>query len=138
MNNESRFLERLYNSDEHSGYTLQQDPDRVARSVLNHLMALLNTRQGSSLTVPDYGLPDFNDLVTRFPDAIVELKREIKRCIEKYEPRLKRVKINYLKDEDNPLNLRYEVTAQLELDDGRSNVWFETTLDSAGHVSVRR
>ena len=137
MGHESRFLERLNDPDIASNYRLRQDPDKVARSVLNHLVMLLNSRQGSSQTVPDYGLPDFNDLVTRFPDAIVELKREIMRCIEKFEPRLSRVRVNYVVDEENPLNLRYEINAQLVLDDGKTNVWFETTLDSSGKVAVR-
>ncbi|MDH5692166.1 MAG: type VI secretion system baseplate subunit TssE [Gammaproteobacteria bacterium] len=137
MVHEERFLERIEHANPSDKYRTNADPKRVARSVLEHLMRVLNSRQGSVPIAPDYGLPDFNDLVTRMPDSIMELKREIKKCIEKYEPRLSRVKVNYVQDEDNPLNLRYEITAQLVLDDGKSDIWFETTLDSSGQVRVR-
>jgi type VI secretion system protein len=98
---------------------------------------MLNTRQGSVPAQPDYGLPDFNDLAVTFPDAIFELRRIIKQSIELYEPRLSRVKVEHVKDEENPLALRYEITAQLNLDNENASVWFETTLDSQGRVKVR-
>ena len=136
MGQEARFLDRL-NSEDSAAYRLTPDADKLAHSVLSHLVRLLNTRQGSSATQPDYGLPDFNDLVTRFPDAINELKREIKRQVEKYEPRLIRVRVNHVADKDQPLSLRFEITAQLLLGEGTADVWFETMLDAAGRVRLR-
>lgn len=135
---ERSFFERLVNPDEFNNLTAHVDPDKVARSVLRHLKQMLNTRAGSAATLPDYGLPDFNDLVLRFPDAILELRRAIKLCAEKYEPRLTNVKVDYLPDEENPLGLRFEITAQLVIDGERAGIWFETTLNSAGKVAVRR
>lgn len=136
MGQEARFLDRL-NGDGEVTYRLVPDTDKLANSVLSHLARLLNTRQGSAATQPDYGLPDFNDLVTRFPDAIQELKREIKRQVEKYEPRLTRVRVNHIMDKDQPLSLRFEITAQLLVGDGTADIWFETMLDAAGRVRLR-
>ena len=64
MGQEARFLDRL-NGDGDVTYRLVPDADKLATAVLSHLARLLNTRQGSAATQPDYGLPDFNDLVTR-------------------------------------------------------------------------
>jgi type VI secretion system protein len=134
---EKSLFERIQHSEEGEQYKLSVDTNKVADSVMEHLRNMLNSRQGSVPALPDYGLPDFNDMVARFPDAIFELRRAIKTCIEKYEPRLARVKVDHIPDEENPLNLRYEITAQLISGDESANVWFETTLDSAGKVSVR-
>ncbi|MDH4273408.1 MAG: type VI secretion system baseplate subunit TssE [Gammaproteobacteria bacterium] len=130
------FFERLNNADVRDATTVV-DKTRVARSVLRHLMQMLNTRRGSVPTQPDYGLPDFNDMVSRFPDAIQELKKEIKFCLEKYEPRLSQIHVGHIADKANPLALRYEISATLMLDNEKSDIWFETTLNSMGKVSVR-
>lgn len=130
-------FERLQSPDESAEYRLKANANKAADSVLNHLRNMLNTRQGSTLTLPGYGLPDFNDVAANFPDAIFELRRVIKQSIENFEPRLSRVKVDYVKDEENPLSMRYEITAQLDLGDDNAQVWFETTLDSQGRVKVR-
>jgi type VI secretion system protein len=137
MSQELSLFERLQHPDEAADYKLKINVNRAADSVLTHLRNMLNTRQGSALTVPDYGLPDFNDLAVTFPDAIFELRRVIKQCIEQYEPRLSRVKVEHVKDEENPLSLRYEITAQLNLGDENASVWFETTLDAQGRARIR-
>jgi type VI secretion system protein len=133
---DTRLMERLAQTDQYQGYSSTLNIDRLMRSVASHLSHLLNTRQGSAATVPDYGLPDFNDMITRFPVAITEIKREIKRTVEKYEPRLQRVRVTHVPDEDKPLSLRYEVTAQLMVQGKRSNIWFETVFDDSGKVQV--
>ena len=133
---EKSLFERIQHPEE-GQYRLNVDANKVAESVLEHMRNLLNVRQGSVPAIPDYGLPDFNDMVSAFPDAIFELRRAIKTSIEKFEPRLCRVKVEHIPDEENPLNLRYEITAQLVTGDESTNVWFETTLDSAGKVAVR-
>ena len=137
MSQEQSLFERLQNPDEGGEYKLKINIHKAADSVLAHLRNMLNTRQGSVSSLPDYGLPDFNDIANDFPDAIFEVRRIIKQSIESYEPRLSRVKVDYVKDEENPLSMRYEITAQMNLGDENANVWFETTLDSAGRVKVR-
>lgn len=106
--------------------------------VLVHIQKLLNVRQGSIDMLSDYGLPDFNDLATRFPYAIIEIKNEIKACITKYEPRLVNVHVSHVQDEEEPLSLRFDITARLVTSERETSVWFETVLDSAGKVLVRK
>jgi type VI secretion system protein len=133
---ERTLLERIAKPEDHVS-SLESDPRKVSESVQTHLINMMNTRQGSSISVPDYGLPDFNDLKHRYPDALNELRRAIKLCIEKYEPRLTRIKVKYVPDEDNPIQLRFEINALLNVNGKNSSVWYETTLDSAGRANVR-
>ncbi len=133
---ERTLLERIAQP-ENNANKLESDPRKISESIQKHLLNMMNTRQGSSISVPDYGLPDFNDLKHRYPDAIHELRRAIKTCIEQYEPRLTRIKVGYTPDEDNPIQLRFEINALLTVDGKSKSVWYETMLDSAGRAKVR-
>lgn len=117
------------------------DPMRVRvddiDSIVEHLRGLLNTRQGESVTVPDFGVIDFTDLVHNFPEAIQMLQRCIRTTILQYEPRLKNVVVQHVRD-DEALVLKFQITAQLQgKAGGRGAVRFETQLRAGGHMSVK-
>ncbi len=137
MGYERSLVGRITHSDKKSDYSTRLDEAALVDSVLEHLQKLLNVRQGSVEMLHDYGLPDFNDLSHKFPYAINEIQRMIRDCIRKYEPRLTQIRVTHVQDEDDPLSLRYDITARLEMDDRKTNIWFETILDAAGKVSIR-
>lgn len=131
-----RFFRRLEEGISHT-HASAFEQRAVVDSVYEHLIKMLNTRQGSVASKYDYGLPDFNDVAKRFPDSIQELKREIMRCIDKYEPRLTNVEIHYVSDVRQPLDMTYEIRADVMLGKGKSNILFETTMHTSGNVEVR-
>jgi type VI secretion system protein len=137
MASERSLLERIDHAGQEMGRTLHIDPERAAESVLQHLRKMLNVHQGNVPTLPAYGMPDFNDLTAQFPEAIAEIQRALKTSIEQYEPRLRRVRIRHVPDEENPLTLRFEITAQLVTGGGAASMRFETFLDPSGMVSIR-
>ena len=137
MSGERSLFERIDRAGEERERTRRVQTDQMLESVMMHLQKMLNVRQGNVPALPAYGLPDFNDLASRFPNAINELQRAIKTSIEQYEPRLKRVRIRHVPDEENPLNLRFEITAQLVAGEDKAPIWFETSLNTAGRVSIR-
>jgi type VI secretion system protein len=116
------------------------DPMRVRvddiDSIVEHLRGLLNTRQGESVTVPDFGVIDFTDLVHNFPEAIQVLQRSIRATILQYEPRLKSVVVQHVRDEE-VLVLKFQITAQLASKSARGAVRFETQLRAGGQMNVR-
>jgi type VI secretion system protein len=134
---ERSLLERLDDAGQERERRLHVDPEKTAESVLQHLRQMLNVHQGNVPTLPSYGMPDFNDLTAQFPEAIAEIQRALRTSIERYEPRLKRVRIRHVADEDNPLMLRFEITAQLVTGGGAAAMRFETFLDPSGMVSIR-
>lgn len=136
MVTERRLFERLKHagkSDERSAHLSTQV---MADSVLQHLRKILNMRQGSVPTRPDFGLPDFNDMFFQFSNAVPEIQQEIKRCIELYEPRLDNVRIEDRTDQKEPFNLRFEITARLLTGEGETAVRFETSLERTGRVRI--
>ena len=122
-----------YSSDRHTW----RDHD-LESGVLTHLASMLNTRQGSSLTCPDYGIVELSEILHDFPDAIAIMQRAIKNSIQLYEPRLKNVQVRHLKNEaTHTMILEFEITAQLQLPDGRKQpLRFATTMDDSGNVKI--
>ena len=130
-------LERLARAEEQGERSLQVNQAQAIDSVLRHLRKMLNVHQGSVPTLPMYGMPDFNDMASRLPEAIQEIKQVLKTTIEQYEPRLKRVRIDYLPDTSDPLHLHFQIIAQLVAGGSDSAIRFETALDTAGQVAIR-
>jgi len=110
----------------------------VELAVAQHINQMLNTRQGSCLTCPDYGLIEVSEILFDFPDAVGIMQRSIKNCIQTYEPRLKNVQVRHLKSElMHEMMLEFEITAQLHLPDGRrQSLRFATAVDPSGNVKV--
>lgn len=113
-----------------------QDLDRA---VSVHLVNMLNTKHGSSLTCPDYGVPDVTELLSDIQDAIATLQRAIKHSITQYEPRLRNVQVRHVPDEGSQLLvLCFDITAQLIHPDGRkAGFRFGAQLDGHGVASAR-
>lgn len=109
-------------------------------AVVDHLHRMLNTRQGSAPSVPDYGIIELSEMLHDFHDAKGFMQRCIKNTITKYEPRLKNVQVRPIEPEedDNPMLAYYEITAQLVYPNGdRQPIRFNTSVDDSSNVRIR-
>jgi len=136
MGRERSLLDRLDDPRPNAPRRVEESTEDLADSVLAHLQRMLNTRQGNCLTLDDYGIPDFTDMVHSFPEAVGRMQRAIRQSIERYEPRLRRVRVNPV-DEEDYFRLRFEITGELVTADEQAAVWFETTISPSGRISVR-
>lgn len=121
-----------------SGRTVYRADD-LEDAVMRHLQRMLNTRQGSSLSAPDYGILELSELMHHFPDTVGVMQRSIKNTILKYEPRLKNVQVRTVEpDEDqNRMMVYFEITAQLLYPDGaRHPVRYSTSIDESSNVNL--
>lgn len=110
-------------------------PVDVRDSIASHLRVLLNTAQGDSPTVPQFGVMDFTDVVHSFPASVGAIQSSIRAVVLQYEPRLRNVSVRYLPDSEN-LTLRFEVTAQLADKSARGVLRFQTKLAAGGQFLV--
>jgi type VI secretion system protein len=129
-------LEHLSDPTSSERYT-RRDAD-IETAVTEHVVRMLNTRQGSCLTCPDYGLIEVSEVLYDFPDAVGIVQRALKNSIQQYEPRLKNVQVRHVKNEyAHEMVLQFEITAQLHLPDGRrQSLRFATTVDGSGNVKM--
>ena len=115
-----------------------KDSGKYRQSVLGQLQEMFNVRQGSCLCNNEFGLPDFNDLDSSegFAGALTEYSKSIKDQIERYSPGLNRVRVRYINDVEDPLNIRFEITGRLNVNGGTERVKFETQKLSNGAIKV--
>lgn len=105
-------------------------------SILRNLQVMLNSRHGGSPTVPDFGTSDFSDYFQGY-DSIQIFKQEIRRTIEKYEPRLTDVFVEFTPMEDDPHRVHFEISALIRTEDQEVATVFRTIVEGSGEVRVR-
>lgn len=113
------------------------DASIAVESIIEYMQILMNTRQGSVAARPDFGLPDFNDMVSTFPAAVPAIARAIKHQIDVFEPRLRNVVVRHVPDPDRPLTLTYRIRADLATSDSDTPITVETVFGSDGSVRVQ-
>ena len=137
MHSERSLLDRLDHAVPPSSYTTRFDWNAMQDSVIGNVQNMLNVRLGSVKALEDYGMPDFNDVVNQFPDAISRIRHAIRDFLEAYEPRLTQVYVSYLPDPEQPLLMKFAVEATLRHRDQSSKVTFDTVLTGNGQATVR-
>ena len=106
-------------------------------SIIDNLSMLFNTRRESLLHLPDYGLPDISQVYRDLPYSIDGLRGAIKEIVEKYEPRLRRVRVEKQeKQKDEQFDMRVSFIVTGELLKGQ-RVQFQTTFVSHELAEVR-
>jgi type VI secretion system protein len=110
--------------------------DCVVASVAAHLAEMLSTRAGSVQTLPDYGLPDLNDMNLSLHDSLVQARKAIERFIESYEPRLSEIRVTAIPRCD-PFRLLFTIEGLIEVAGIGRDVRFSAALDGAGKVTVK-
>ena len=133
-------LKRLRdNADAVSAGRTRYRPQDLEAEVVTHLQEMLNTRAGSSLSAPEYGMIEISDMLHEFPDAMGIMQRAIKNAINTYEPRLKNVQVRLIEPEEDEQQLfvYFEINAQLVHPNGeRQPVRFSTSVDESSNVRV--
>ena len=103
-------------------------------SINDNLGRLFNARQGAAHTDPHYGLPDIYDIQRRVPHSSEELRRAIAENLQRFEPRLRKIRVEAIESEQIPRPLAYRITAEL-LD--RKQVSFQAAFCSGNSAEVQ-
>jgi len=134
--NERTLLERMRREEADGGRQAGEDLEALASSILTHLQHMLNSRQGSSESVPDYGMPDLTGAARAFPLAMEALEDAIRLSIEKYEPRLAEVVVRHVGSVEGEFKLSFEIRARLATSSAEAAVWYRSKIDLDGRIEV--
>jgi type VI secretion system protein len=131
-----RLLERLLD-DPSAGRRGEEDPETVLASITESLRRILNSGRGEASTDGRYGLPDLRGVARNMPYATDTMKEAIREAIERYEPRLRRVRVRNVTDADAS-RLRFEIVAELNDDKDTSGrpLKFSTRLERDGRLEI--
>ena len=136
MSSERSILERLAKPATKGQRTLSENTHEITRSVLRNLQHILNTRLGDAPAQPDLGMPSPSEITQASPDAINLVMRNLRACIEKYEPRLSSIDIAHVEAGDEILTLRFQVTARLVVSKDGTTISFDTVVNPGGHIRL--
>ncbi|MDX1693080.1 MAG: type VI secretion system baseplate subunit TssE [Ketobacteraceae bacterium] len=137
MKREQSLLLRLEDDRIRSQYTTETDIDKLMASISQHVQDMLNVRLGSVLALDDFGMPDFNDVVKEFPDAITRIRKAIRDYLTKYEPRLQHIHVEHLHDPEQPLLLKFAISGNLKGELTGQRASFTTVLTGSGQATVK-
>ena len=130
-------LERLAASDGRSGARdgIGGDHDAaVVRSVLFNLRRILNSREGAAQAQRDLGLPSPQDLLQNWPSSREGALTAIRRCIQRFEPRLTEVVVRAMPS-TGELALSFQIAARL-IGPGRIPISLTTAVTPDGRMSL--
>jgi len=96
-------------------------------SILDNLNRLFNSRRGSIAHLVDYGLPDITQVYRDLPYSVEGLRQAIRETVEKYEPRLRRVRVDHQKGDPYAMRITFILSAELLTG---QRVQFQTTFQS--------
>ncbi|MEO1192093.1 MAG: type VI secretion system baseplate subunit TssE [Pseudomonadota bacterium] len=130
-------FERLAEPGKPAGQDVRIDPARLLDSILANLQHVFNARDGGTAIRTDLGMPDLTDVSVNFPNSVPHVLNAIRYQIQTFEPRLKDVVVKHVYEPDNPLGLRFQVAAEIDLPDGDDRILFETILGTDGFYRVR-
>jgi len=134
---EKRLLERLRAIELDPDWRGEADQAAAIASVLEHVVHILNTRQGSAPIAEDFGVPDFTALASTFgPESVAQIEEAITKVIQKFEPRLKSVRVVFEPLADKPFALSFRLSAELAAAGQQTPVVFETILTPDGRIMV--
>jgi type VI secretion system protein len=137
---EETLLERIRHLGEKTALRSVRDVTGGLRSVIRNLQNILNTRQGSVLIADDYGMPDFTNFpVDDLSKTATEMERIIGDMIQKYEPRLRQVRVHFDPKPDDRHGLRFRLEGEMTDPLNRNRVvpvGLETVVTTEGKVRV--
>ena len=116
--------------------TTVEDLDALMESVRGHLARLLNARHGMSEAAPDYGLPALADVMAGSDQSVRLVQEAIRIAIEKYEPRLRRIRVTHQTAEGKGQTLVFRIDGVLVGRSGEHRVWYETSFTPNGNLDV--
>ncbi len=131
-----RLLDRVRDWNGDQTMYSRQDSGRKVESVIQYLQKLLNSKQGTTLMDDAYGMPDFTDLTVLFPDSVRDIERSISETMQRYEPRLSQVKVDFVFQDEESLSLRFQIHAVLKTDENEMSVTLESAIDTNGKMKI--
>jgi type VI secretion system protein len=114
-------------------------PSSLYEAIKDHLVVLLNTRRGSVSHLEDFGLPDLSDIYKGYPESLHYLGAEIKRTVEKYEPRLIQLKVELVSSSSDNFEANFAITGYLKDSGGKTApVTFRTMISQGGRTHINQ
>lgn len=131
-----QFVSETQNPDETDFYQFESltEEQKLRQSIIENLRMVLSTRQGSVLHLPDFGIPDVLQLYFDSGNSIEPVKKEIRKVILKYEPRIGDVQVQHYDFDQESMRISLKIIATIK--DNPNKQIFLTEFSSTGWTKV--
>lgn len=116
-----------------STVTSNDGPAALKKSIQDHLVHLLNARQGVMPHLPDYGLPDLTAVYQEMPYSVNSLADSVKSTLSRYEPRLKNIQVTPYPMAKGDFVIHFQISGQMV---SGEKLRFQTYFLSGGYATV--
>ncbi|WP_018652927.1 type VI secretion system baseplate subunit TssE [Actinobacillus capsulatus] len=103
----------------------------LIRSIKKNIELVLNSKEGCTLCAPDFGLKDFNDATATTRSLSQTIISDIRVSLERYEPRVRITRIEYIPDVYDVLQLNFRITCVVLLKQKNELTELNIILDSS-------
>lgn len=135
-----RLLERISSAGHDQDRQGKREQEILENSIREHLLRILNTRQGSVPIALDYGVPDYHSMATRFStdpsESISDIQEGILLAIDKYEPRLRSVKVRFMDKKDYDITMSLEIEGTASSAEGNFTITLRATISAEGRIQI--
>lgn len=103
----------------------------LIHSIKKNVELVLNSREGCTLCAPDFGLKDFNDATATTRSLSQTIISDIRASLERYEPRVKITRIEYIPNVYDVLQLNFRIICVVLLKQKSELTELNIILDSS-------
>lgn len=103
----------------------------LIHSIKKNIELVLNSKEGCTLCAPDFGLKDFNDATATTRSLSQTIISDIRVSLERYEPRVRITRIEYIPDVYDVLQLNFRITCVVLLKQKNELTELNIILDSS-------
>ena len=103
----------------------------LIRSIKRNIELVLNSKEGGTLCAPDFALKNFNDATATTKSLSQTIVANIRSSLERYEPRVRITRIEYIHDAYDVLQLNFRITCVVLLKQKNELTELNIILDSS-------
>ncbi|MGY3285520.1 type VI secretion system protein [Pseudomonas fulva] len=116
----------------------QESASHKFAAIKRHLETLLNARQGCSQSSPELGLRDFNGHEVSSGDLLKQVSADIRRIIQRFEPRVHVRSLKAMPDCHAPLELHLRLDCHVQVNNRKEQLQLELLVNGhSRHTQVR-
>lgn len=111
----------------------QENASHKFAAIKRHLETLLNARQGCSQSSPELGLRDFNGHDVSSGDLLKQVSADIRRTIQRFEPRVQVRSLKAVPDCHAPQELHFRLDCHVQVNNHTEQLQLELLVNGHNH-----
>jgi type VI secretion system protein len=132
---DSTLFERLRDDRAARDPSMSLDRARLRQSIAANLERIFGSREMHAPAQLEYGMPDPNTILHAQDGGAELLRKRLKECVERYEPRLQKVRVLHIESAELGHQIQFSLHATLQSDPPEP-ITLDATIAANGRIAV--